>query len=71
VIEVRSRATARFGTAAESVDARKQAKLAALGARFVQQSGWSGPWRIDVIAYDGGDDGIPRLEHYRDAVSGG
>jgi putative endonuclease len=70
IVEVRSRSSKRYGTAAESVDARKQARLAALGTSYVHRTGWPGPWRIDVIAYDADAAGTFQLEHYRNAVTG-
>lgn len=70
VVEVRSRASARFGTAAESVDARKRVRLVAIGGRYVHRVGWPGPWRIDVIALDADAVGADTLHHFRNAVSG-
>ena len=51
-IEVRYRKQARFGAAAESVDARKQAKLASTALYFLQKfPRWQKqPARFDVIA---------------------
>lgn len=68
VVEVRARSSARFGTASESVDARKRARLLDLGARFVYERRWSGPWRIDVIAVDPSADGASALTHHRNVV---
>ena len=69
VVEVRSRRSARFGTPEESVDGRKRAKLAQLAAAYVQAAGWTGAWRIDVVAVDVAPDGSPeRFAHYRNAV---
>lgn len=68
-VEVRSRRGVRFGTPEESVDARKRARLAALAGAYVAESGWSGPWRIDVVAVNVAADGTPvRIAHYRSAV---
>lgn len=69
VVEVRARRGIRFGTPEESVDGRKQAKLAQLAAAYVQGSGWTGAWRIDVVAVVVAPDGSPeRFAHYRNAV---
>ena len=70
VIEVRSRAGRRFGTPEESVDVRKQRQLLALGARYVQQVGWRGPWRIDVIALEWPDPSAERKKAAREGARG-
>ncbi len=70
IVEVRSRSSARFGTAAESVDARKRARLVATGGRCVHQLEWKGPWRIDVVTFDPAAAGSTQLQHVRNAVSG-
>lgn len=49
-VEVRFRAHARFGGALESVDRRKQAKLLATAAHFLQQKRLNRPARFDVAA---------------------
>ncbi|MEO8082569.1 MAG: YraN family protein [Ardenticatenales bacterium] len=68
-VEVRSRRGARFGSPEESVDARKQARLVALAQGYVAGAGWSGPWRIDVVAVNVDAEGAPlRWAHYRNAV---
>ena len=77
IVEVRSRATSRFGTAEESVDRRKVARLyrAALGLRRsgVLPDGSPVPelhWRVDLIAIDdapaiGPGAGGPAIRHVR------
>lgn len=68
-VEVRARRGARFGSPEESVDGRKRAKLAQLAAAYVQSDGWTGAWRIDVVAVVVAPDGSPaRFAHYRNAV---
>lgn len=49
-IEVRTRRSQAFGSPEESLTAAKQARLAAAMQIYVQSVGWSGPWRIDVVA---------------------
>jgi len=53
-IEVRYRSASRFASAAHSVDARKQAKIARTAAMFLGQNpGLSDhPARFDVVAFD-------------------
>lgn len=55
-VEVRARRSARFGRAAETVDARKQARIAAAAQHFLQQhpEHRARRCRFDVVAIDGG-----------------
>jgi len=50
VVEVRTRRGTIYGSAREAVDRRKQAKLREVASTYVQTTGWTGPWRIDVVA---------------------
>ena len=69
LVEVRARHGHRFGTPEESVDRHKRERLATLGELYVQETGWSGPWRIDVVAVELDRSGAPvRVTHYPDAV---
>lgn len=49
-VEVRTRRGAAFGTPEESVTPTKQARLVATAQTYVQTTGWTGAWRIDVVA---------------------
>ncbi|HEY8552031.1 MAG TPA: YraN family protein [Thermaerobacter sp.] len=50
VVEVRGRRTRRFGTAAQSVDARKFRRLVRVGQWFLTRAGLpDAPWRIDLV----------------------
>lgn len=49
-VEVRYRSSQRFGGAAASVDRRKQARLAAAAAYFLQRHPVATPCRFDVVA---------------------
>ena len=70
LVEVRARRGDRFGTALESVNWRKQAKLRSVAAAYVQASAWPGPWRIDVVAVQIDSSGhIESVEHIRHAVT--
>ncbi len=69
LVEVRTRSNRTFGLPEESVDARKQRRLALLGSWYVRAVGWKGPWRIDVVALEIDQrGGVVRLEHYENAV---
>ncbi len=70
-VEVRSKTSARFGTAAESVTPQKQRRLALVAQQFLQ----SHPrlqhlrCRFDVVAVDAGDGAQPRIEVFRNAFA--
>ena len=50
---------------------KKQARLAALAEAYLQQCGWDGLWRIDVLALRYRPDGsLASLNHLIDAVGG-
>ena len=61
--EVRYRASARFGGAAESVDRHKQRRLAAAAGDYLQHHPTKLPCRFDVIALGDGD----RIDWIRNA----
>jgi putative endonuclease len=63
VVEVRSRRSAAFGTAADSVDPRKQRRLVRMAEAYLQQHAPRANARIDVVTVDGG-----RLEHLIGAI---
>jgi putative endonuclease len=67
-IEVRTRRGVSFGSARQSVAARKRAKLRELAQTYIQQENWSGPWRIDVVAIQLEPNQPPQIEHIRHAV---
>jgi putative endonuclease len=69
LVEVRARRSRRFGSAEESIGAVKRRRMAALAEQYVLDTGWPGPWRVDVVALDLAADGsVARLDHYRDAL---
>jgi putative endonuclease len=71
LVEVRTRRGDAFGTALQSITARKAAKLREVAAHYVQATDWRGPWRIDVVAVQMDASGrLLRVEHIRHAVSG-
>lgn len=62
-VEVRYRASNRFGTPAETVGPRKQHRLAAAAGHYLQHQTMSMPCRFDVLAIGAGD----RIDWIRDA----
>jgi putative endonuclease len=54
-VEVRYRASERFGGAAASVDARKQARLLAAAGYYLARHPTNLPCRFDVVAIGAGD----------------
>lgn len=64
-VEVRFRASTRFGTPAETVGIHKQRKLAAAAAHYLQQNPTNLPCRFDVIAFSGTN----RIDWIRDAFN--
>ena len=71
VVEVRTRRGWSHGSALQSITPRKQAKLREVAATYVQESGWQGPWRIDVVAVQMDASGrLEAVEHIRHAVGG-
>lgn len=51
-VEVRLRRGRAFGGAAASVDRHKQKRLIHAAQHYLQQTGWTGPCRFDVIGLD-------------------
>lgn len=68
-VEVRTVASALM-LPEESVNWRKQRRIASLGMRYLQEHGKAdADWRADVVAIEMGANGEPaRLEHYVNAV---
>jgi putative endonuclease len=61
-VEVKSRATATYGSALAAVDARKRARLRAVAADHAQIVAPGLPLRFDVVTVEGG-----RITHHRGA----
>jgi putative endonuclease len=69
LVEVRTRRGTAYGTALESITPRKAARLRQVSQRYVQTTGWSGPWRIDVVGVQMDAQGrLLGVEHIRHAV---
>lgn len=52
-VEVRYRSRSDYGSAAESVNRKKQQRLTLAALHYLQKSGHTGPCRFDVLAIDG------------------
>lgn len=52
-VEVRYRASSRFGSAAETIGADKQRKLTRAADHYLSRNPHAGPVRFDVVAIDG------------------
>ena len=66
-VEVRQRSRGDFGGAAESLGARKQAKVRRAAERWLAQHGrHEDPVRFDAFLVDG-DEPAPTVRHVRDA----
>lgn len=69
LVEVRTRRGSARGTALQSVALRKQRKLREVAQHYVHESGWTGPWRIDVVAVQmDGHGHLQDVQHIRHAV---
>jgi len=70
-VEVRTRRTTGFGTAAESVDGRKQRQLVLMATQYLQRNAPTASARIDVITVSAAPHAPPEVEHLIGAVTGG
>ncbi|MCR5347864.1 MAG: YraN family protein [Fretibacterium sp.] len=71
VIEVRCRTMGRVQSSVDSVGPRKLHALVSAGQAFVEQEGWTGFWRIDLVALTAPSSGDRwKLEHIRDITAG-
>lgn len=71
IVEVRTRRGERFGPAEGSITAAKRARLIALAEAYVAESGWQGPWRIDVVAIACDRVGrVLQITHFPSAIEG-
>jgi putative endonuclease len=67
-VEVRARATAEFGRAAETVDDRKKRKVTAMAAEYLARHRITNrPCRFDVVAIDEAEGPNPEITVYPDA----
>ena len=66
-VEVRYRHSSAFGSPAETVDRRKQARLRAAASHYLVKHAIDRPCRFDVVAVSGGK---AHIEWLRDAFDG-
>jgi putative endonuclease len=64
-VEVRYRRSSAYGSAAESVDKRKQSRLLAAAQHYLMNNQHDAPCRFDVVAINGA--ASPGIEWLRDA----
>lgn len=71
-VEVRTKTSFLYGTAAESITRAKMDRLRAVAARYTQEhEGLPENWRIDVVAIRLDPDGmLSHIEHIENAVEG-
>jgi putative endonuclease len=68
-VEVRARRGDTLGEPEESITPRKQARLAHLAEAYLEDCGWDGAWRIDVLALRYLPNGIlAEHKHFVDAI---
>jgi putative endonuclease len=72
IVEVRARATTTRGSAAETIDFRKQRKIVNAARHFLMRNPrwFSHALRFDVIAIDAIDTAEPRLQWFKNAFDG-
>lgn len=71
LVEVRTRRGNAFGTALQSITPAKQRKLRTVAGHYLAAAGWTGPWRIDVVAIQLDRQGhLVEIEHVKGAVLG-
>ncbi|MBC7259558.1 MAG: YraN family protein [Chloroflexi bacterium] len=70
-VEVRTRRGDRMGTPEESVGPRKQRKMIEVAQTYVAERGYTGAWRLDVVAVALDERGrVVRCEVIPNAVEG-
>lgn len=69
IIEVKTRRGRGAGTPEQGVDARKQRKLCELAQCYVENVGWEGDVRIDVVGVELSAQGkLLRVSYWREAI---
>jgi putative endonuclease len=69
LIEVRTRRGDAYGTALQSITPQKARRMRTLAQAYIQATGWTGPWRIDVVAIQMDSRGVLHsVQHIRGAV---
>ena len=70
VAEVRTRSAGWMQRGEESVGPRTLGRLVKAGRKYVDRTGWQGPWRIDIFAVTVGAEGSVTVERFEDVTAG-
>ncbi|MDR3265134.1 MAG: YraN family protein [Synergistaceae bacterium] len=73
VVEVRYRTVGEIQSPSDSIGPKKLRSLVAAGRVYVEELGWKGPWRIDLIGITASPhepENLWRLEHIPDITGG-
>ena len=70
VAVVRTRSEGWMQRGEESVGPRKPGRLVKAGRKYVDKTGWQGPWRIDIFAVTVGAEGSVTVERFEDVTAG-
>lgn len=68
-VEVRFRKSSIFGSAAESITRKKQARLIQCALLYNQKHSLNTPWRIDVVTITIGTDNHPQFDWIKSAIN--
>lgn len=52
-VEVKAKASDRFGAPAEMINARKQQKIKNMALTYINEKNFEGPWRVDAVLIQG------------------
>ncbi|AER66262.1 Uncharacterized protein family UPF0102 [Thermovirga lienii DSM 17291] len=69
-VEVRTRSVGIMSPPEATVGPRKLKKLVRCGQAYVEKSGWSGPWRIDIAAVTVDKGNSMKFELFKDVTVG-
>lgn len=65
IVEVKTRASQRFGSSLESLSRKKQQSLKRTARILVKKMSWKRAWRIDLIGIDVMNHGRAQLRHIK------
>ena len=69
IIEVKARRGRGAGTPEQAVDARKQRRLCQLGQCYIENTGWEGDVRLDVVGVELSPQGkLLRISYWQEAI---
>lgn len=70
LVEVRGRRTATFGSPEESLGRRKRIHLLQAAQQVVQDLGFAGDWRVDLVTVRWKKGDPPCIAHYASVLEG-